>query len=604
MGESMTGLKRSHMCCNVNETMVGESVTVMGWVQRRRDLGQLIFIALRDRTGLVQIAIDENATEKELFAKAETIRSEYVLAVRGMVAARTEGNINPNMKTGKIEIIAKELRILSDSETTPFQIEDSVTVKDDLRLKYRYLDLRRPSQLNNLVLRHKVAQVMRNFLDQENFLEIETPILGKSTPEGARDYLVPSRVHPGNFYGLPQSPQLYKQLLMVSGMDRYYQIAKCFRDEDLRADRQPEFTQVDMELSFVEIEDVMDINERMMQKVFKDLMNVDIQLPLPRMTYKEAMERFGSDKPDVRFGMELKNISDVVAGTDFVVFKSALEAGGSVRAINATGCGSFPRKKIDSLVEFVKTYRAKGLAWIAINEDGSLKTQIAKFFTPEKLQEIVDAMEGKPGDLILICADQDKVVFDSLGALRLELSRMLELTRPDDFAFLWITEFPMLEWDEEAGRYVAVHHPFTAPMDEDIDLIETNPGAVRAKAYDIVLNGYELGGGSIRIHRREIQQKMFELLGFTQEDAQERFGFLLDAFKYGVPPHGGLAFGLDRIIMLMSGATSIRDVIAFPKVKDASCPMTAAPGLVEEKQLDELGIAIKVVETEEETVEE
>ena len=604
MSEALTGLKRTCMCADVSEAMIGQEVTVMGWVQRRRDLGQLIFIALRDRTGLVQIAIDENATEKELFAKAETIRSEYVLAVRGMVAARTEGNINPNMKTGKIEIIAKELRILSDSETTPFQIEDSVTVKDDLRLKYRYLDLRRPSQLNNLVLRHKVAQVMRNFLDQENFLEIETPILGKSTPEGARDYLVPSRVHPGNFYGLPQSPQLYKQLLMVSGMDRYYQIAKCFRDEDLRADRQPEFTQVDMELSFVEIEDVMDINERMMQKVFKDLMNVDIQLPLPRMTYKEAMERFGSDKPDVRFGMELKNISDVVAGTDFVVFKSALEAGGSVRAINATGCGSFPRKKIDSLVEFVKTYRAKGLAWIAINEDGSLKTQIAKFFTPEKLQEIVDAMEGKPGDLILICADQDKVVFDSLGALRLELSRMLELTRPDDFAFLWITEFPMLEWDEEAGRYVAVHHPFTAPMDEDIDLIETNPGAVRAKAYDIVLNGYELGGGSIRIHRREIQQKMFELLGFTQEDAQERFGFLLDAFKYGVPPHGGLAFGLDRIIMLMSGATSIRDVIAFPKVKDASCPMTAAPGLVEEKQLDELGIAIKVVETEEETVEE
>ena len=605
MSEALTGLKRTCMCADVSEAMIGQEVTVMGWVQRRRDLGQLIFIALRDRTGLVQIAIDENATEKELFAKAETIRSEYVLAVRGMVAARTEGNINPNMKTGKIEIIAKELRILSDSETTPFQIEDSVTVKDDLRLKYRYLDLRRPSQLNNLVLRHKVAQVMRNFLDQENFLEIETPILGKSTPEGARDYLVPSRVHPGNFYGLPQSPQLYKQLLMVSGMDRYYQIAKCFRDEDLRADRQPEFTQVDMELSFVEIEDVMDINERMMQKVFKDLMNVDIQLPLPRMTYKEAMERFGSDKPDVRFGMELKNISDVVAGTEFVVFKSALEAGGSVRAINATGCGSFPRKKIDSLVEFVKTYRAKGLAWIAINEDGTLKTQIAKFFTPEKLQEIVDAMEGKPGDLILICADQDKVVFDSLGALRLELSRMLELTKADDFAFLWITEFPMLEWDEEAGRYVAVHHPFTAPMDEDLELIDTNPGAVRAKAYDIVLNGYELGGGSIRIHRREIQQKMFELLGFTQEDAQERFGFLLDAFKYGVPPHGGLAFGLDRIIMLMSGATSIRDVIAFPKVKDASCPMTAAPGLVEEKQLDELGIAIKAVEEEtEEAAEE
>ncbi|MBQ3032384.1 MAG: aspartate--tRNA ligase [Anaerotignum sp.] len=604
MSEALTGLKRTCMCANVSEAMIGQEVTVMGWVQRRRDLGQLIFIALRDKTGLVQIAIDENVTEKDLFAKAETIRSEYVLAVRGEVAARTEGNINPNMKTGKIEIIAKELRILSDSETTPFQIEDNITVKDDLRLKYRYLDLRRPSQLNNLVLRHKVVQVMRNFLDQENFLEIETPILGKSTPEGARDYLVPSRVHPGNFYGLPQSPQLYKQLLMVSGMDRYYQIAKCFRDEDLRADRQPEFTQVDMELSFVDIEDIMDINERMMQKVFKDLMNVDIQLPLPRMTYAEAMERFGSDKPDVRFGMELKNISDVVAGTEFVVFKSALEAGGSVRAINAKGCGSFPRKKIDSLVEFVKTYRAKGLAWIVVNEDGTLKSQIAKFFTPEKLQEIVDAMDGQPGDLILICADQDKVVFDSLGALRLELSKMLELTRPDDFAFLWITEFPMLEWDEEENRFVAVHHPFTAPMDEDLELIDTNPGAVRAKAYDIVLNGYELGGGSIRIHRREIQQKMFELLGFTQEDAQERFGFLLDAFKYGVPPHGGLAFGLDRIIMLMSGATSVRDVIAFPKVKDASCPMTAAPGLVEEKQLDELGIAIKVVETEETATEE
>ena len=601
MGEALTGLKRSCMCCDVNESMIGQEVTVMGWVQRRRDLGQLIFIALRDKTGLVQIAIDGNTAEKDLFAKAETVRSEYVLAVKGLVAAREDGNINPNMTTGKIEMIAKELRILSESETTPFQIEDNITVKDDLRLKYRYLDLRRPSQLKNLVLRHKVVQVMRNFLDKEGFLEIETPVLGKSTPEGARDYLVPSRVHPGNFYGLPQSPQLYKQLLMVSGMDRYYQVAKCFRDEDLRADRQPEFTQVDMELSFVEIEDIMDINERMMQKVFKDLMNVDIKLPLPRMTYAEAMERFGSDKPDVRFGMELKNISDVVAGTDFVVFKSALENGGSVRAINAKGCGSFPRQKIDSLVEFVKTYKAKGLAWIVVNADGTIKSQIAKFFTPEKMQEIVDAMDGQPGDLILICADKDKVVFDSLGALRVELSKMLELTKPDDFAFLWITEFPMLEWDEEENRYVAVHHPFTAPMDEDLELIDTNPGAVRAKAYDIVLNGYELGGGSIRIHRRDIQKKMFELLGFSDEDAQERFGFLLDAFKYGVPPHGGLAFGLDRIIMLMSNAPSIRDVIAFPKVKDASCPMTDAPGVVDEKQLDELGIAIK--ETEEATEE-
>ncbi|MDD3394492.1 MAG: aspartate--tRNA ligase [Anaerotignum sp.] len=592
MGEALTGLKRSCMCCDVNEGMIGKEVTVMGWVQRRRDLGQLIFIALRDKTGLVQIAIDGNVAEKELFSKAESVRSEFVLAVRGQVTPRTEGNVNPNMKTGAIEIIASEIRILSEAETTPFQIEDNITVKDDLRLKYRYLDLRRPSQLKNLLLRHKVVQVMRNFLDGENFMEIETPILGKSTPEGARDYLVPSRVHPGTFYGLPQSPQLYKQLLMVSGMDRYYQVAKCFRDEDLRADRQPEFTQVDMELSFVEVEDIMDINERMMQKVFKDILNIDIPLPLQRMTYKVAMERFGSDKPDIRFGMELVNISEVVSGTDFVVFQTALEAGGSVRAINAKGCGTFPRKKIDSLVEFVKTYRAKGLAWISINEDGSLKTQIAKFFTEEKLQEIVDQMEGKPGDLILICADQDKVVFDSLGALRLELSKMLELTKADDYRFLWITEFPMLEWDEEAGRFVAVHHPFTAPMDEDLPLLEADPGKVRAKAYDIVLNGYELGGGSIRIHRRDIQQRMFELLGFTQEEAQSRFGFLLDAFKYGVPPHGGLAFGLDRIIMLMSGATSIRDVMAFPKVKDASCPMTDAPNIVDLKQLDELAIRI------------
>ena len=598
MGESMTGLKRSHMCGSVTETMIDQTVTVMGWVQRRRDLGQLIFIALRDRTGIVQIVVDGNTAQKTLFEKAQTLRSEFVVAVKGKVAARTEENINENMATGKIEIIAQELKILSESETLPFQIEDSVTVKDDLRLKHRYLDLRRPSQLKNMVLRHNVVRLIHSFLDEEGFLEIETPILGKSTPEGARDYLVPSRVHPGNFYGLPQSPQLYKQLLMVSGMDRYYQIAKCFRDEDLRADRQPEFTQVHMELSFVDENDIIDINERMMQKVFKELLNVDIALPMKRMTYQEAMERFGSDKPDIRFGMELKNISKVVEDTEFGVFKNALQSGGSVRAINAKGCGGFPRKQIDSLVEFVKTYQAKGLAWIVVNEDGTLKSQIAKFFTPEKLQQIVDTMEGKPGDLILICADKDKVVFDSLGALRLELSKRLELTKADDFAFLWITEFPMLQWDEEENRYVAVHHPFTAPMDEDLQLLENNPKAVRAKAYDIVLNGYELGGGSIRIHRREIQQKMFELLGFSPEEAQERFGFLLDAFQYGVPPHGGLAFGLDRMIMLMSGATSIRDVIAFPKVKDASCPMTDAPNVVEQKQLEELGIAIKKIESE------
>ncbi|MDD3570623.1 MAG: aspartate--tRNA ligase [Lachnospiraceae bacterium] len=595
MGESMAGLKRSHMCCDVNETMIGEIVTVMGWVQKRRDLGQLIFIALRDKTGIVQVVVD-GTSEAEIFAKAESIRSEYVVAIKGTVAARTEGNINAAMKTGKIEIIAKEVRILAESETPPFPIEENSPVKDDLRLKYRYLDLRRPDIYRNLQIRHNVAQVVREFLSSENFMEIETPILGKSTPEGARDYLVPSRVHPGNFYGLPQSPQLYKQLLMVSGMDRYYQIAKCFRDEDLRADRQPEFTQIDMELSFVDVDDILDINERLIQKIFKEIMNVDVQIPFRRMTYAEGMERFGSDKPDLRFGMELKNISDVVAGSEFVVFKNALENGGSVRAINANGCGNFPRKQIDSLVEFVKTYRAKGLAWIVVNEDGSIKSQISKFFTDEKMGEIVSAMEAKPGDLILICADRDKVVFDSLGALRLEIARRLEFTKADDFNFLWITEFPMLEWDEEENRFVAVHHPFTAPMDEDLDLIETDPGKVRAKAYDMVLNGVELGGGSIRIHRNDIQKKMFSLLGFSEEDAYRRFGFLLDAFKYGVPPHGGLAFGFDRIIMLMTGATSIRDVMAFPKVKDASCPLTDAPNVVDLIQLDELGIEIKASE--------
>ena len=604
MGESMTGLKRSHMCGEVHENLIGQSVTVMGWVQRRRDLGQLIFIALRDRTGIVQAVIDGNSADKELFAKAETIRSEYVVAIEGVVSARTEENINKNMATGNIEIIAKNLRILSESETPPFHVEDDVQVKDDLRLKYRYLDLRRPSIFRNIQIRHNIVRTVREFLSQEGFLEIETPILTKSTPEGARDYLVPSRVHPGNFYALPQSPQLFKQLLMVSGMDRYYQIARCFRDEDLRADRQPEFTQIDMELSFIDMEEIMDLNERLIQKVFKDNLGVDIKTPFRRMTYREGMERFGSDKPDMRFGMELKNISDIVAGTEFVVFKSALDQGGSVRAINANGCGHFPRKQIDSLVEFVKTYQAKGLAWIVVNEDGSLKSQIAKFFTPEKLQEIVERMEGKPGDLILICADaKNKVVFDSLGALRLELARRLELTKADDYNFLWITEFPMLEWSEEENRFVAEHHPFTSPMDEDIPLLETDPGAVRAKAYDMVLNGVELGGGSIRIHRNDIQKKMFNLLGFTDEQAQERFGFLLDAFQYGVPPHGGLAFGLDRIVMLMTGATSIRDVIAFPKVKDASCPLTDAPNVVDKKQLEELGICIDTEESNQEEKE-
>ncbi len=592
MGESMTGLKRSHMCGDINEKMAGNKVTVMGWVQRRRDLGQLIFIALRDRTGIVQAVADGNS-EKAVFEKAETIRSEFVVAITGTVALRTEENINENMKTGKIEILAEDLRILSESETTPFQIEENITVNDELRLKYRYLDLRRPNIFRNIKLRHNVTHVVRDFLDKEGFLEIETPMLTRSTPEGARDYLVPSRVHPGNFYALPQSPQLFKQLLMVSGMDRYFQIARCFRDEDLRADRQPEFTQIDMELSFIDIDDILDINERLIKRVFKEVLNVDVPTPFRRMTWKEGMERFGSDKPDMRFGMELKNITDIVKGTDFAVFKNAIEAGGSVRAINANGCGKMPRKQIDQLVEFVKTYKAKGLAWIAVNEDGSIKSQIAKFFTDDKMAEIVSFMDAKPGDLILICADKDKIVFDSLGALRLEMARRLDLTKPDDYNFLWITEFPMFEYSEEENRWVAEHHPFTSPMDEDLELLDTNPGAVRAKAYDMVLNGVELGGGSIRIHRQDIQKKIFELLGFTDEEAENKFGFLLTAFKYGVPPHGGLAFGLDRMVMLMAGASTIRDVIAFPKVKDASCLLTDAPNVVDKAQLDELDIMIK-----------
>ena len=600
MGESMTGLKRSHMCGDVTENLAGSKVTVMGWVQRRRDLGQLIFIALRDRTGIVQAVVDGSA-EKELFEKAETLRSEFVVSITGTVALRTAENINENMKTGHVEIIAEDLRILSESETTPFQIEENITVNDELRLKYRYLDLRRPNIFRNIKLRHDVTHVVRDFLDKEGFLEIETPMLTRSTPEGARDYLVPSRVHPGNFYALPQSPQLFKQLLMVSGMDKYFQIARCFRDEDLRADRQPEFTQIDMELSFIDIDDILDVNERLIKRVFKEVLGVDVKTPFRRMTWKEGMERFGSDKPDMRFGMELKDLSEIVKDTEFVVFKNALEAGGSVRAINAEGCGKMPRKQIDQLVEFVKTYKAKGLAWIVVNEDGSIKSQIAKFFTDEKMAEIVKAMDGKPGDLILICADKNKVVFDALGALRLEMAKRLDLTRPDDYNFLWITEFPMFDWSEEENRWVAEHHPFTSPMDEDLELLDTNPGAVRAKAYDMVLNGVELGGGSIRIHRQDIQKKIFELLGFSDEEAYNKFGFLLNAFKYGVPPHGGLAFGLDRMVMLMAGASTIRDVIAFPKVKDASCLLTDAPNVVDQVQLDELDIALKEepVKTEE-----
>ena len=564
----------------------------MGWVKRRRVLSQLTFILLRDRTGVVQAVIDETTADSEIVKKEKSIRSEYVVAIRGHVQLRDEININEDMKTGKVEISVDELRILSESETTPFPIEDTVNVNTELRLKYRYLDLRRNVVAKNIIARHEICRIVRNFLSDEGFIEIETPQLTKSTPEGARDYLVPSRVHQGNFYALPQSPQLFKQLLMVSGFDKYFQITKCFRDEDLRADRQPEFTQIDMELSFVDTEDVIEVNERLIKKVFKEIKGIDIKIPFERMPYCEAMERFGSDKPDVRFGLELKNITDIVNGSDFQVFQNAIDAGGSVRGINAEGLGSLPRKQIDLLVETAKTYGAKGLAWISVIDDG-YKTTLSKFFDNDKLKEIADMFNAKTGDLILICADKNQIVFDALGALRIEAAKRLDLIKSDDYKFLWVTEFPLLEWSEEENRFTAKHHPFTSPMDEDLDILETNPEKVRAKAYDMVLNGCELGGGSIRIYDRDIQERMFKALGFTKEDAQERFGFLLNAFKYGAPPHGGLAFGLDRIVMLITGSESIRDVIAFPKVKDASCLLTLAPNVVDKKQLDELGIFIK-----------
>ncbi|MDL2237260.1 aspartate--tRNA ligase [Christensenellaceae bacterium OttesenSCG-928-K19] len=593
MGEFLSDWKRTALCAEFTTEDVGKEVTLMGWADTRRDLGALIFIDLRDRSGIMQVVFDESLFKGD-FSKVERIRSEFVLAVKGKIVERSEDTVNAKLPTGYIEVKVEELKVLSKAETPPFEIADGAKVREELRLKYRYLDLRRAEMQKNLILRNKIANAARSFLQDNGFLDIETPMLQKSTPEGARDYLVPSRIHAGSFYALPQSPQLFKQILMVSGFDRYFQITKCFRDEDLRADRQPEFTQIDMELSFVEADDVMELNERLMQYIFKEVMNIDIQLPLKRLTYKEAMERFGSDKPDTRFGLELQNVSDIVANTEFKVFSSVVKNGGSVRAINAKGCANiFARREIDALVEFVKIYGAKGMAWISIKEDG-LNSPITKFMTDEEVDAIMKRLDGQVGDILFFVGDKNSVVFDSLGALRLKLAERLELIKKDTWDLLWVTEFPLFEYAEEEKRFVAKHHPFTSPMDEDIDKVKSDPENARAKAYDIVLNGNEIGGGSIRIHSTELQEKMLEALGFSKEEAWERFGFLMEAFKYGTPPHGGLAYGLDRLAMLMADMPSIRDVIAFPKVQNASDLMTQAPDMVDNKQLRELHI--KVVE--------
>ena len=599
MAESMRGMKRTCRCAELSEKNIGEEVTMMGWVQKQRNKGGIIFVDMRDRSGILQVIFEDGEINEADFAKAEKLRSEFVIAVKGKVTARS-GAVNENLATGAIELRAEELRVLSESDTPPFPIEADSKTKEELRLKYRYLDLRRPDLQRNLIMRSKVATLIRQFLADEGFLEIETPMLTKSTPEGARDYLVPSRVHPGTFYALPQSPQLFKQLLMCSGYDRYFQLARCFRDEDLRADRQPEFTQVDMELSFVDEDDVMDVNERLLQKLFKEILDVDIELPIQRMTWQEAMDRFGSDKPDLRFGMELKDVSEVVKGCGFSVFTGALENGGSVRGINAKGQGGMPRKKIDALVKFAKDFGAKGLAYLAINEDGTYKSSFAKFMTDDELKALVDAMEGEPGDLLLFAADKNKIVWDVLGNLRLEIAKNLDLLDKNVYKFLWVTEFPEFEYSEEQGRYLAMHHPFTMPFEDDIQYLESNPEKVRARAYDIILNGTEIGGGSIRIHQDDVQETMLRALGFTNEKAHEQFGFLLDAFKYGVPPHAGLAYGLDRLVMLMAKEDSIRDVIAFPKVKDASCLMTNAPDVVDDKQLEELSLDVVLPKEEQE----
>ncbi|MGG5462552.1 aspartate--tRNA ligase [Clostridium sp. B9] len=589
MGEALNGLKRNIMCGDARESHIGQKVTVMGWVQRNRNLGGLQFIDLRDREGILQVVFHDNLGE-EILEKAKSIRPEYCIAVTGEIVKRE--SVNENMPTGMVELNAEELKILSESDTPPIYIKEDLDAAESIRLKYRYLDLRRPDMQNIFKIRHKTTKAIRDYLDQNGFLEMETPMLTKSTPEGARDYLVPSRNYPGMFYALPQSPQLFKQLLMVSGFDKYFQIVKCFRDEDLRANRQPEFTQVDLEMSFVEQDDVMALNEGLIKHVFKEVVGVDVQTPIKRMTFKDAMEKYGSDKPDLRFGMEITDLSEVVKECGFKVFTDAVANGGSVRGLCLEGGASMGRKDIDRLGEFVKTFKAKGLAWIQLKEEG-VKSPIAKFFQEEELNKIIETMGAKTGDLILIVADKNSVVFKSLGELRLELSRKFDLVKDkNEFNFTWITEFDLLEYDEEEGRYFAAHHPFTMPMDEDIQYLDTDPGRVRAKAYDLVLNGEELGGGSVRIHDTKLQEKMFEVLGFTQESAWERFGFLLEAFKFGPPPHAGLAFGLDRMIMFLAGTENIKDVITFPKNQNAFCYLTEAPNIADEAQLNELGIEV------------
>lgn len=592
MQKGLAKMKRTNYCGELSVSNVENKVVLMGWAAKNRDLGGVLFIDLRDRTGVVQLVINEQAGG-EVFSLAESVRSEYVIGVEGIVKKRDPETVNKNIPTGEIEVIVSRLVIYSKSETPPFYIEEDIDTNEQVRLKYRYLDLRRPDMQKNIITRHKVCKIARDYFDSNGFLEIETPMLIKSTPEGARDYLVPSRVHRGSFYALPQSPQLYKQLLMVAGMDRYFQIARCFRDEDLRADRQPEFTQIDLEMSFVDIDDVISVNEGMIAEVFEKTIGVKVKTPFLRLTYKEAMDRFGSDKPDTRFGLELINLSEIAAGCGFKVFADAIASGGSVRAINAKGAADkLSRRDLDSLVDFVKIYRAKGLAWIVVTQD-ELKSPITKFFTQEEIQAILKKTDAAAGDVLLFVADKDNIVFDALGALRIEIAKRLDLIDKSRYNFLWVTDFPLLEYDDEQKKYVAIHHPFTCPFDEDIDKLDTNPLSVRAKAYDIILNGTELGGGSIRIHDRELQAKMLSLLGFSQEEAQERFGFLLEAFKYGTPPHGGMAYGLDRLVMLLTGSESIRDVMAFPKVQNASEPMSNAPDTVDKKQLMELGIKIR-----------